>query len=78
MCFALSLGHVKNLSALPKQGCGSPLSRKFPTVALQWSKSSASGHGGGCIETHGTCAFNIHSIHNCCSLIALGCEIISC
>ena len=41
----------------------SPLSPKFPTVALQASKSSASLHGGGRIETLGTCTFNIHSIY---------------
>ena len=41
---------------------GSPLSPKFPTVALQGSKSSASVHSGGCIETPGTCAFNVHSL----------------
>ena len=41
---------------------GSPLSPKFPTVALQRSKSSASVHSGGRIETSGTCAFNIHSL----------------
>ena len=40
----------------------SPLSLKFPTVALQWSKSSASVHNWGRIETPGTCAFNIHSL----------------
>ena len=34
---------------------GSLLSSKFPTVALQQSKSSASLHGWGCIETLGTC-----------------------
>ena len=39
---------------------GSPLSPKFPTVALQRSKSSASVHSRARIETHGTCAFNIH------------------
>ena len=36
---------------------------KFPTVALHRSKSSAPVHGGGRIETPGTCAFNIHSIY---------------
>ena len=40
---------------------GPPLSPKFPTVALQWSKSSVSVHSGGRIETSGTC-FNIHSM----------------
>ena len=41
---------------------GSPLSPKFPTVALQRSKSSASVHSGGRIETSETWAFNIHSL----------------
>ena len=41
---------------------GSPLSPKFPTVALQRSKSFASVHGGGALR-HGSCAFNIHSIY---------------
>ena len=35
----------------------------YPTVALQRSKSSASVHGGGHIETPGSCTFNIHSIY---------------
>ena len=39
---------------------GSPLSPKFPTVAIHLRKSYASVHGGGRIETPGTCAFNIH------------------
>ena len=34
-----------------------PLSPKFPTVALQRSKLSESVHGGGRIQTPGTCAF---------------------
>ena len=42
---------------------GSPLSPKFPAVALQRSKSSASVHSWERIETPGTCAFNIHSIY---------------
>ena len=38
---------------------GSPLSPKFPTVALQRSKSSASVHGGGRIETPGTLSLSL-------------------
>ena len=41
---------------------GSLLSPKFPTVALQRSKSSGSVHGKEGIGTPGTCAFNIHSM----------------
>ena len=63
MCFALSLAQAKDPSALPKvRMSGSPHSPKFLTVALQQSKSSASVHIGGSIETPGTCAFNIHSL----------------
>ena len=46
---------------------------KFPTVALQRSKSSASVHGGSRIETPGTCAFNIHSIYLTIMLFSLMC-----
>ena len=46
MCFALSLVHAKVPSALTVWMSSSPLSPKFPTVELQWSKSSASVHCG--------------------------------
>ena len=46
MCLDLSLAHTKDPSALLNKGCLA-LSPKFPTAALQRSKSSASVHGGG-------------------------------
>ena len=39
------------------------LSPKFPTVALQQSKSSAFAYGGSALSHLEICAFNIHSIY---------------
>ena len=65
MCFDRSIVSARKRSqCLTKvRMSGSPLSPKFPTVALQESKSSASVHGEGRIETPGNCAFNIHSLY---------------
>ena len=49
---------------------GSPHSPKFPTVALQRSKSSASVRSGVRIETSGSCTLNILSL----SLLRLSCS----